>query len=157
MLSSKFFSGAPPRITVVKILSRHVLSATTSDRRVGRTNPHCYWHRDSDICGNEYKRGGSKRKEDVLLDPGGHCSSPSSSIPPSSPDRVPGAWTPTLSGRVNASSDSDTRRLRRVLVFAHLPFFPPLRPECACLPLAIYCRDAFTIRDLRRRRRRNYI
>lgn len=55
-----------------------------------------------------------KRKEDALLDLGEHCSSPSSSIPPSSPDRVPRAWTPTLSGRVNASSDSDTRWLRRV-------------------------------------------
>lgn len=106
-----------------------VSGATTSCRRVWGTNPHCYWHRDRDICGKGYKRRGSKRKEDTLLDPGGHCSSPCSS--------TPSLAQATLSGRVNGSSDSDTGRLRRVWVFAPLPFFPPLRPERACLPLAI--------------------
>ena len=83
-------------------------NATSSEQGLGKTDPHCYWHRDYDICGKGYKRRG-QRKEGVLLDSGDCCPSPSSFLSSSPPGK-----DPMLSDRVNASSESDGRRLRRV-------------------------------------------
>ncbi len=72
--------------------------------RFGKTDPHCYWHRDYDICGKGYKRRGQKRNEGALLDSGGCCPSPSL------PGKV--SLNPMPSDRVNASSESDTGTLQ---------------------------------------------